>query len=272
MADEHIAKKAVVYAIAGMERAATRKDSVYRTTDSGPLTMDVYYPADASSRTPLPAVVIVAGYSDVGAEKGVRLQVQGDGDGRVVGPADGRVGVGRDRLHQQGAGRRPRGPATARSQQRGGARIDGERIGVWACSGSVPLALSALMKHGRDFLKCGALLYGYMLDLDGAVGVAQAATTFRFTNPHAGTSFDDLGEDLPLLIARAGQEQFPGLNDSIDRFFAQALALNRPVTLINHAAGPHAFDLLDDSASSRRIVRQVLDFLTAQLTPPDSPD
>ena len=87
--------------------------------------------------------------------------------------------------------------------------IDRDRIGVWACSGSVPLALSALMTHGRDFLKCGALLYGYMLDLDGAVGVAQAAATFRFTNPHAGTSFDDLREDLPLLIARAGQEQFP---------------------------------------------------------------
>ena len=69
-----------------------------------------------------------------------------------------------------------------------------------------------------------------------------------------------------------GLEQFPGLNDSIDRFFAKALALNRPVTLVNHPAGPHAFDLLDDSATSRLIIRQVLDFLTAQLTPPDCPD
>ena len=130
-------------------------------------------------------------------------------------------------------------------------------------SGSVPLALSALMTQDRDFLKSRRLLYGYMLDLDGAVGRRAGGATFRFTNPHAGeTSFDDLPEDLPLLIARAGQEQFPGLNDSIDRFFAKALALNRPVTLMNHAAGPHAFDLLDDSATSRRIIRQVLDFLS----------
>ena len=74
------------------------------------------------------------------------------------------------------------------------------------------------------------------------------------------------------MVARAGQEQFPGLNDSIDRFFAKALALNRPITLVNHPTVLHAFDLVDDSAASRRIIRQVLDFLTAQLTPPGCPD
>ena len=31
-----------------------------------------------------------------------------------------------------------------------------------------------------------------MLDLDGATGVADAAQTFRFTNPNAGKSIDDL--------------------------------------------------------------------------------
>jgi hypothetical protein len=105
-----------------------------------------------------------------------------------------------------------------------------------------------------------------MLDLDGATGVAEAAAAFRFTNPNAGKSLDDLREDLPLFVVRAGQEQFPHLNDSIDRFFAKALTLNRPITLVNHAEGPHSFDLLDDSEASRRIIRQVLDFLTSQLT------
>jgi len=144
--------------------------------------------------------------------------------------------------------------------------IDGDRVGVWACSGNVPLALSALIAHGHDFLKCGALLYGYMLDLDGATGVAEAAAAVRFTNPNAGRSLDDLAKDLPLLIVRAGLDQFAGLNDSIDRFIAKGLSLNRPITLVNHAAGPHSFDLLDDSDASRHIIRQVLAFLTAQLT------
>jgi hypothetical protein len=120
-------------------------------------------------------------------------------------------------------------------------------------------------------VRCAALLYGYMLDLDGATGVAEAADMFRFTNPNAGKTMDDLPETLPLFIARAGQEQFPHLNESIDRCFAKALALNRPVTLVNHATGPHAFDLLDDSDTSRLIIRQVLDFLTSALTPAVAP-
>jgi hypothetical protein len=47
---------------------------------------------------------------------------------------------------------------------------------------------------------------------------------------------------------------------------SKELALNRPLTLVNYPAGAHAFDLLDDSEASRRIIRQVLDFLKVQLT------
>ena len=54
-------------------------------------------------------------------------------------------------------------------------------------------------------------------------------------------------------------EQSPHLNDSIDRFVAKAIALNRPLTLVNHATGPHSFDLLDDSE------RAVIDASMAQL-------
>jgi len=151
--------------------------------------------------------------------------------------------------------------------------IDAGRMGLWACSGNVPLALAALMAdstgttsragHG---LRCAALLYGYMLDLDGATGVAEAAALFRFTNPNAGRTMGDLPETLPLLIVRAGREQSPHLNASIDRCVANALALNRPVTLVNHAAGPHSFDLLDDDDTSRLMIRRVLDFLASELT------
>jgi hypothetical protein len=66
---------------------------------------------------------------------------------------------------------------------------------------------------------------------------------------------------------RAGQEQFPHLNDSIDRFLAKALLRNQPITFVNHAAGPHSFDVLQDSEPSREIIRQVLSFLRSHLTP-----
>ena len=143
--------------------------------------------------------------------------------------------------------------------------MDENRLGVLACSGSVPLALSALMENHRGILKCAALLYGFMLDLDGATGVAEGAQAFRFTNPNAGKTVEDLPLDLPLFIARAGQEQFAGLNDAMDRFLVHAVRRNLPITFVNHAKGPHAFDLLDDSEPSREIIRQVLSFLRSYL-------
>jgi len=282
MPDDHISRKRAVYAIAGMERAAVRKNVVYRTTDAGPLTMDVYAPPGAADGARLPAVVLVAGYNDVGYEKmlGCRFKEMAmTVSWAQLIAASGMIAIAY-------TNREPAADLDALlehlRQHATALGIDESRLGVWACSGNVPLALSALMRdrtttpgprgpglqdEARLGLRCGALLYGYMLDLDGATGVAEAAQTFRFTNPNAGRTLDDLPADLALFIVRAGLEQFPHLNDSIDRFVAGALALNRPITVVNHATGPHSFDLLQDSEASRAIIRQSLEFLRAQLTP-----
>ena len=49
------------------------------------------------------------------------------------------------------------------------------------------------------------------------------------------------------VIARAGEDQMPRLNESIDRFVAEGLKRGLPLTLVNHPHAPHAFDLMDDS-------------------------
>lgn len=85
-------------------------------------------------------------------------------------------------------------------------RIDPARIGVWACSGNVPTAL-ALM--AREPLVCAALLYGYMLDLDGATSVAEAVAQFHFAVP--AVSLAEIPHELPLLVVRAGPS--PALGD-----------------------------------------------------------
>jgi dienelactone hydrolase len=265
---EHISKKPAVCRIPGMENATIRKDVVYRTTDAGPLTMDVYYPADVTSGARLSAVVFVAGYNDIGYEKmlGCRFKEM------AMSVSWGQLAAASGLVAIAYTNREPAADLDSLiqhvRQNAAALGIDENRIGVFACSGSVPLALWALMQEGRDFLKCAALLYGFMLDLDDATGVAEAAQVFRFTNPNAGTSIDDLPPTLPLFIVRAGQEQFPHLNESIDRFLAKALTRNQPVTFVNHATGPHAFDLLHDSETSREIIRQVLSFLRSHLMPP----
>lgn len=57
----------------------------------------------------------------------------------------------------------------------------------------------------------------------------------------------------------------PGLNEALDRFVVGALSKNLPISLVNHAAGSHAFDLMDDSDTSREIIRQTLSFLRFHL-------
>jgi acetyl esterase/lipase len=121
------------------------------------------------------------------------------------------------------------------------------------------------MREPSGCLKCAVLFYPLMLDPDGATHVADAATMFGFVNPSAGKTVSDLPPELPLLLVRAGQDEMPHLNETLDRFLAHAVAGNLPVTFVNHPAAPHFFDALHDSEATRIIIRQALAFLRFHL-------
>jgi hypothetical protein len=70
---------------------------------------------------------------------------------------------------------------------------------------------------------------------------------------------------IRLRPARAGQDESPQLNLSIDGFLAKALIYNLPITLVNHAAAPHAFDLMHRSEATREIIREILAFMRFHL-------
>jgi hypothetical protein len=262
---DQISKTKVVYTMPAMEAVVVRRDEPYRVTETGALTMDLYYPPATKAGAQTPAVIFVTGYSDSGAEKMIGSRFKDMGSfvswAQLV-AASGLVGI-------TYANREPGDIYDALHHVRQNAaslQIDADRIGVWACSGHGPNALSVLMERGRDGLKCAVLAYAYTLDLDGSTGVVAAARQFRFVTPAAGRSVNDLPHDLPIFIARAGRDQMPGLNDALDRFVGAALAMNLPVTVTNHATGPHAFDLFDDTRTSRDIIRQVLAFLQFHLS------
>lgn len=260
-----ITKRQVVYRMPGMDAVAVRRDVVYRTTGAGTLAMDVYLPPDAQRGAPPPAVVLVAGFPDDGMQRVVGCRFREMGStvswARLV-AASGMAAIAY-------VNRDPAADARALldTLRRDGATlgIDGERIGLWASSGNVPLALWLLMEERSPALACAALLYGYTLDLEGEAAVADAAKTYGFANPAAGRTLADLPRDLPLLLARAGADEIPGLNATLDRFARAALARDLPLTLVNHPGAPHAFDLSDDSAASRRVVQQVLSWLRQRL-------
>ena len=258
-----VATKPVVYQIPGMDLVSIQRDIPYQTSDAGNLTMDIYRPPDVDAATQLPAVVFVMGYSDLGAERMLGCKFKEMESfiswGKLV-AASGMIAityVNHDPMRDLEAllrHIRENAPAVG---------IDEHRMGVWACSGHVPRALGLLMQ--KEDIKCAALCYGVTLDLDGSTGVAEAAKTWRFANPTAGKTVGDLPPDVPLFIARRGRDETPQLNQALDRFIAHAVAANLPITVANHATGPHAFDLMHDSETSRGIVRQILAFLRFHL-------
>jgi len=63
-----------------------------------------------------------------------------------------------------------------------------------------------------------------------------------------------------MLVVRAGKDAMPGLDETLQRFVAR-----HPVTLIDHAEAPHAFDLVDDTPRTHEVIDEVLAFLRRAL-------
>jgi hypothetical protein len=240
-------KQPVVYSLPGMAEAAVKS-----VTYAEGRTLDVY--AAAGSKL-LPVVVFVSGYPDPGMEQFTGKKLK-DWAGYV---AWSRLVAASGMAAVAYANRDPRDVVEVLRYLREHGEelgIDASRIAVWGCSGNAPMALSLLM---TEPLRCGVLAYGFLLD------AGAAAARFHFVDATAGKSVDDLPRDLPLFIARAGKDEMPGLNDSIDRFVAGALARNLPLTLVNNPTAPHAFDLVDDSEATREVIRRILAFLAFHL-------
>lgn len=256
----------VVHRLDGMDKVEVSRDVEYHVSSDGPLVMDVYHPLAASADTRAPVVVIVAGYRDVGVPlllgcrfKEMEMIVS---LGQLI-AASGMAFVAYTTSDQANDVFR----VLDYLRSSGGALgIDSDRIGLWAQSGNVPTALTALMSpERRPVLKAAVLSNGFMLDANG-MAVADAARAYGFATVPLGKSFDDVPLDVPLFIARSGLDQFAGLNDSLDAFVALAVKRNVPLTFVNHAGAAHAFELTHDSATTRLIIDSMLAFMRVHLS------
>ena len=267
MADQtpqDIATRRVLYTMPGIDEVTIRRDVEYQGGGDGALTMDLYYPPRSGDGRAHAAVVFVTGFPDPGARKVLGRPAKDMGSyvswAQLV-AASGIVGV-------TYVNRQPADVAAVFEhliQHAAALAIDPGRIGVWSCSGSGPMGLSVLMRTGAPALKCGALVYPYTLDLDGSTGVAAAAKQWGFVEACAGKSVADLPPGRAIFVARAGQDEMPGLTEALDRFVCAALTRNLPVTVVNHATGPHGFDIFEDSDAARNVVGQILAFFRFQL-------
>ena len=246
----------LVYLTDRARDVAVEHDHVY-AADTGPLRFDLYRPPHAAA--PSPAVVIVNGLPDPGVAamlgKPIKDWESYVGWARMI-AASGIAAIAY--LNHT--------PADVTSVIRhlranaGTLGIDRARIGVFACSGHVPNALAVI---ARERPACAALLYGYMLDLDGSTTVANASKQFYFAAPPV--ALDELPREMPMLVVRAGRDVTPGLDGTIVQFVAAARARGLALMLVEHASGPHSFDLVDDSPRTREVIEEVLGFLRRSL-------
>ncbi len=273
---DHISTKRVLYTLPGMENVATRREE-YKQGDGGPLTVDFYYPPAVSAEARTPAVLFVTGYADAGAQRMLGCKFRDMG--AFVSWAQLVAVSGMIAITYENA--QPYDVDDVLDYVRAHAAefgVDENRIGLWACSGYAPNALSLLMERGGDVKStppltrrapgtpaCAALLYPYTLDADAATGVADMAAKVKFVTVGAEKSVRDLPCDVPLFVVRAGRDAMPGLNEALDRFVRDAITAQIPVTLFNHPTGPHAFDLFDDSDTTRDAIQRTLAFLQTAL-------
>jgi dienelactone hydrolase len=233
----------VVYTLPGMETVRVVSNLAYSDVHNPHLLMDVYLPDAVGGDQGVerrPVVVLIHGGSkpeyhakDWGVFQSWGKLIAASG---IVGVAfTHRMGYPEPFLDEAAADL-----AQALAYARTNAEswnADADRIGLMAFSAGGPLLAGPMNEH-PPFIRCVAALYSIL-------GM-QPST-------------------IPMFIARAGEDAVPGLNAAMDRFIVSALAANSPITVVNHPAGEHGFDMLNDDDRSREIIRGVLAFLQTHL-------
>jgi hypothetical protein len=257
-----LCEQPVVFDTPAAETIVVRKDLEFVGADETMRLRDVYS-RPALSAMPRPAVIMVAGYPDPGFQRVVGCLFKEMRHITSWGSLLAACGLTAISYSNREPIADLQALLNALASNAGVWNVDVERVAVWTTSGNVPTALTSLTKKVPFPIRCATLLYGYMIDAPASTAVEDAAKTFHFADP--GMTFDDLRWDVPMFVARAGRDECPQLNETIDRFVAEALRRSLPLTLINHSQASHAFDLFDNSELSRHVVRQAIAFLQLQL-------
>ena len=246
--EHEVTAQEVVYQVPGMDRVAVKANVPYKKVDGRELRLDLYYPLDFKEGSLRPAVIFVNG---VGGSTDASLKDWGiyKSWGRLV-AASGWIGV---TFESRGGGpsidASPDIADLLRFVRSDGARlgIQADRVAAWMCSGNVTSGLKVVMR-----------------DADAKPPLRAAVVYYGTSDPPS------LRTDLPVLLVKAGRDN-ARLNAGIDALAARAASAHAHWTVVYAPESHHAFDALDETDESRRIVRETLAFLGEYLSPAPPP-
>lgn len=257
----------VVYKLPGMDAVTVRANLKYTGVENLHLLMDVYTPPNLSKDDCRPVVICIPG----GAGAQYRPKDWGifQSWGRLLAAA-GFVGV--TFTHRLGYPKPLLSDAAADLQSaiayvRANAdswNADGDRICFIAWSGGGPL-LAPTMREKPSFLRCLVAFYAWLdVQQPGSYRDNESPELVKAFSPITCLP-DNAASMIPMFVARAGQDEIPTMNDSINRFVAAAIAANAPLTFMNHPFGEHGFDNQNDDERSREIIRAAIAFMQTHL-------
>jgi len=262
---EQLIRMEIVHRVPGMDAVAVERGRVYASPSGEDLTMDVYRPPSGAAGM-RPAVLLVHGgpIPKLGAKNMAVFTSYGRllaASGFVAAAFDHRF-LAPERL-VDAAGDVAAAVAHVRDHA-DALGVDPERLAIWVFSGGGPF-LSLALKGAPPWVRAGLAFYA-ALDLREKPPGASSAITDEirrdFSPAHHVRA--EGGRTAPLFVARAGLDH-PFLNATIDRFVAEALAVNAGIDVMNHPRGRHGFDFLDDDARSREIISRAVEFLRLRL-------
>lgn len=262
-------KNALTYSLPKMESVVVQNVEYCNVGDIS-LTMDIYYPSILEGDARLAVVIFVVGYTDTAAQSMVGSHLKDWGPFiswcRLTAAA-GLIAI----THQTQQPDDIEVLVEFIRENGASLNIDPDRIGIWSCSANSPTAVSFAMREDLDYLKFAVFYYSLMLTPDNQFREEiNSLCAPRGCYAAELKDIDQLRKDLPLLIVKAGLDDVPYVNDSIDHLVSLATDGDVPLTLIDFKEGIHGFDVKEfwpkaPHAKSGEIVRQTLEFMRSNL-------
>jgi acetyl esterase/lipase len=145
---------------------------------------------------------------------------------------------------------------------------DNDRIALISFSAGGPM-LTLAMRGETSFVRCLLGFYSFMDIRQSDFRKTENAETVERFSPITYLE-KEASKIPPIFIARAGRDEVPTMDDSIDRFVAEALSRNISVNFANHPQGVHGFDNQNNDDRSREIIRAALEFMKVHLKAPST--